>query len=126
MAWLVGRWRLFVYRFLSLFLPSLFGFNDSGKPRRMQSARCVHLCKLINVVQHFKAHFNHNQYDDHPLQPYVMVVVQVGAYQVSQLDAVIQLLVHHPCPSADAEVCARLVVQRLQLLPVPIEIGRVQ
>uniref|UniRef100_A0A2M4DCW2 Putative secreted protein n=1 Tax=Anopheles darlingi TaxID=43151 RepID=A0A2M4DCW2_ANODA len=88
--------------------------------------RCVRLCKLINVVQHFKAHFNHNQYDDHPFQPYVMVVVQVGAYQVSQLDTVVQLLVHHPCPPADAEVRARLIVERLQLLPVPIEIGRVQ
>ena len=64
--------------------------------------------------------------DDDPLQPRLVLIVQMRPNQLHQLQAVAQLLVDNLGALADGQVAAGGQVQVLQLLPVPVEVRRVE
>ena len=68
---------------------------------------------------------DHDEDDDEPLEPHVVLVREVLADEAHQLWAVGQLLVHDPGALGQGQVLRGGVVQTLQAVAVPVEVGGV-
>lgn len=77
-------------------------------------------------MQYLKSNFDHDQNNNHPLQPSVMFISEVRGNQVQKLAALAQLFIHNFGSPVDIEVVAGFLVQGFQSLTLPVEIRRIQ
>ena len=59
----------------------------------------------LNEVDNLEPDFHHDERDDHPLEPHVVLVRQAGGQHVRQLHTVVQLLIHHLGGGRGNEMC---------------------
>ena len=77
-------------------------------------------------MDHFEHNFDGDEHDDDPLEPGAVFVAQVVVDHVHHLEAVVQLLVHNLSSLGHRQVATGGQEQRLEVLPVPVEVGGVE
>ena len=74
-------------------------------------------------MDHFEHNFDGDEDDDDPLEAGAVFVAQVVVDHVHHLEAVVQLLVHNLSSLGHRQVATGGQEQRLEVLPVPVEVG---